>query len=205
MIMAPVGVLAMVLSPVVGRTVGRVDPRRYATFAFLVFALVLWMRSLFNTQADFGTIMIPTVVQGIATACFFIPLMTITLSGLAPERIPAASGLTNFARITAGAFGTSISTTLWESRAAMHHAQLAESVNPGNQAAQATLSGLAAQGLSPDQALAYVNRLVDQQAFMLAANDLFWLSAGLFLLLIPLVWLSHPMRGPASAEAAAAH
>jgi len=203
MIMAPVGVLAMVLSPVVGRTVGRVDPRRYATFAFLVFALVLWMRSLFNTQADFGTIMIPTVIQGIATACFFIPLMTITLSGLAPERIPAASGLTNFARITAGAFGTSASTTLWESRAAMHHAQLVESVNPGNPAAQATLSGLAAQGLSPDQALAYVNRLVDQQAFMLAANDLFWLSAALFLLLIPLVWLSHPMRGAAAGEAAA--
>ena len=65
-------------------------------------------------------------------AFFFIPLMTITLSGLPPDRIPAASGLTNFARITAGAFGTSISTTLWENRAALHHAQLAESVNPGN-------------------------------------------------------------------------
>jgi DHA2 family multidrug resistance protein len=136
-------------------------------------------------------------------AFFFIPLTTITLSGLTPDRLPSASGLTNFVRITAGALGTSISTTLWESRAAMHHAQLAEAVNPSNPAVQATLSGLTAGGLSPEQALAQVNRLVDQQAFTLAATDLFWLSAVLFLLLVPLVWLSKPQRSAAGAEAAA--
>jgi DHA2 family multidrug resistance protein len=119
------------------------------------------------------------------------------MSALPPEKIPAASGLTNFVRITAGAMGTSISTTLWESRAALHHTQLAEAVNPGNPAAQAALSGLASAGLTPEQALAQINRLVDQQAFMLAAADIFYLSAGLFLLLIPLVWLTHPNRSSA--------
>jgi DHA2 family multidrug resistance protein len=204
MVLAPVGLMAMVLSPLVGKTVGKVDPRKYATFAFIVFGLVLWMRSNFSTQADFRTILIPTVIQGVAMAFFFIPLMTITISGLGPDRIPAASGLTNFVRITAGAMGTSISTTLWESRAALHHAQLAEAVNPGNPAVQATLSGLSAAGLTPDQALAQVNRLVDQQAFMLAANDIFYLSAVLFLVLIPLVWLTHPQRGGAGGGEAAA-
>jgi DHA2 family multidrug resistance protein len=203
MVMAPVGLLAMVLSPVVGRTIGRIDPRRYATFAFLVFGLVLWMRSRFSTQADFGTLMVPTVIQGVAMAFFFIPLITITLSGLTPDRIPSASGLTNFVRITAGAIGTSISTTLWESRATLHHAQLAEAVGPGSGATQATLSGLASAGLTPEQALAQVNRLVDQQAFMLAANDIFWISAILFLVLIPLVWLTHPQRGTGGGDAAA--
>jgi DHA2 family multidrug resistance protein len=204
MVMAPVGLLAMVLSPIVGKTVGKVDPRRYATFAFVVFGLVLWMRSQFNTQADFTTILVPTVIQGVAMAFFFIPLMTITISGLAPDRIPAASGLTNFVRITAGAIGTSISTTLWESRAALHHAQLAEAVAPGNSAAQAAIAGLQASGLTPEQALVQVNRLVDQQAFMLAANDIFWLSALLFLCLIPLVWLTHPQGGGAGGGDAAA-
>jgi DHA2 family multidrug resistance protein len=204
MVMAPVGLLALVLSPYVGKTVGRVDPRRYATFAFLVFALVLWMRSNFNTQADFTTILIPTIVQGVAMAFFFIPLMTITMSGLPPERMPAASGLTNFVRITAGAVGTSISTTLWESRAALHHAQLSEYVNTGNLAAQSALSGLATAGLSPEQALAQINRLVDQQAFMLAAADMFYVSAGLFLLLIPVVWLTRPQPAVTGAPDAAA-
>jgi DHA2 family multidrug resistance protein len=193
----------MVFSPMVGKTVGKVDPRKYVTLAFIVFGLVLWMRSRFNTQADFWTIMIPTIIQGVAMAFFFIPLVTITLSGLPPEQIPAASGLTNFARISAGAFGTSLATTLWERRAALHHANLAEAVNPGSPAAQSVLSGLRASGLSAEQALAQVNRLVDQQAFMLAANDIFYVSAALFLVLIPLVWLSHPQRGAGGSEAAA--
>ncbi len=62
-------------------------------------------------------------------AVFFIPLITLALSGLTPDRIPAASGLFNFARITAGSFGTSIATTLWDRRASLHHAQLAEHIN----------------------------------------------------------------------------
>jgi len=196
MVMAPVGLFAIILSPVVGKLTGKVDPRRFASFAFVVFALVLWMRSRFNTQADFATLMIPTIVQGVAMAFFFIPLITITLSGLPPDRIPAASGLTNFARITAGAFGTSIATTVWENRAALHHTQLAESVNAGSPATQQVMAGLAASGLSPEQVLGQINRLVDQQAFMLAANDIFWVSAILFLALIPLVWLSHPFPAP---------
>jgi len=203
MIMAPVGLLALVFSPVVGKTIATVDPRRYATLAFVVFALVLWMRSRFNTQADFATIMVPTIIQGVAMAFFFIPLITITLAGLAPDRIPAASGLTNFVRITAGAVGTSISTTLWEDRAALHHANLAEHVGPGSHAVQAALSGLASAGLTPEQALAQVNRLVDQQAFMMAANDIFWGSAVLFLVMIPLVWLTHPQRAGGGGDAAA--
>jgi DHA2 family multidrug resistance protein len=148
--------------------------------------------------------MIPTIIQGVAMAFFFIPLITLTLSGLPPERIPAASGLTNFARISAGAFGTSVTTTLWENRAAVHHAQLVEQVNPGSPAAQSVLSGLTASGLTPEQALGAVNRLVDQQAFMLAANDIFYVSAALFLVLIPLVWLSRPQHGAGGADAAAA-
>ena len=119
MVLAPVGAFALLLSPVVGKNIAKVDPRRFAAFAFMVFALVLWMRSHFNTQADFQTIMIPTIIQGVAMAFFFIPLVTITLSGIAPEKIPAASGLSNFVRITAGSFGTSIATTIWQDRAAM--------------------------------------------------------------------------------------
>ncbi|MRD47887.1 DHA2 family efflux MFS transporter permease subunit [Caenimonas koreensis] len=203
-IMAPVGLLAIVLSPLVGKTVTQVDPRKYASFAFVVFAIVLWMRSHFNTQADFMTLMVPTIIQGIAMAFFFIPLMTITMSGLPPERMPAASGLTNFVRITAGAMGTSLFTTLWERRAAFHHVHLSEMINPGSIAAQSTIAGLTSSGLTNEQALAQINRIVDQQSFMLAANDIFYMSAVLFLLLIPFVWLTHPQKSSAGAADAAA-
>ncbi|MBS0506186.1 MAG: DHA2 family efflux MFS transporter permease subunit [Proteobacteria bacterium] len=203
-IMAPVGLLALLLSPWVGKNIGKMDARRFATVAFAVFALVLWMRSNFNTQADFTTIMVPTIIQGIGTALFFVPLVTITLSEIRPERIPAASGLSNFMRITAGAFGTSITTTQWENRATLHHAQLVEGLTPGSPALAQALQTLQAGGLTPEQAMGQVERMLTQQAYMLAANDIFYISAVLFLLLIPLVWLAHPMRaGPGSADAAA--
>lgn len=205
MVLAPVGAFALLLSPVVGKNIAKVDPRRFAAFAFMVFALVLWMRSHFNTQADFQTIMIPTIIQGVAMAFFFIPLVTITLSGIAPEKIPAASGLSNFVRITAGSFGTSIATTIWQDRAAMHHAQISEYVNQGSSATNSALNGLAGAGLTPEQALGTLNRLADQQAYMLAANDVFYVSALIFLLLIPLVFLTRHTKAGSADAAAGAH
>ena len=104
--MAPVGLLAILLSPWVGRRVGRLDPRRFVTLAFIGFAFVLWMRSRFTTEVPLEVILLPIFLQGAAMAFFFIPLQTITLSGLTPEEMPAAAGLSNFLRITAGAVGT---------------------------------------------------------------------------------------------------
>lgn len=205
MVLAPVGVLAILLTPIVGRTVHKVDPRRFVTGAFIVFALVLYMRSRFNTSADLWTLMVPTIIQGAAMAIFFIPLVTLSLSGLAPDRIPAASGLFNFARITAGSFGTSITTTFWDQRATLHHAQLAEHLTGADAASTQALATLQAGGLTAEQSYAMLNRLVDQQAFMLSANDLFYVSALLFLALIAVVWLARPVKGAPQARDAAAH
>jgi DHA2 family multidrug resistance protein len=194
MAMAPVGLLAILLMPIVGRNIAKVDPRVFATFSFIIFALVLWMRSHFSTDVDMVSIMIPTLIQGIAMAFFFIPLITLAMSGLSPDRIPAASGLTNFVRITAGAMGTSIFTTLWEDRAAMHHAQLSESINQGSEAASSAIAGLMAQGMSREQALGAISGLIDKQGFTLSVSELFHASALIFLLMIAVIWLARPAR-----------
>ncbi len=185
---APVGILAILISPWVGKNVARIDPRRLASVAFIGFGFVLWMRSHFTPQADFMHILVPTLLQGAAMAFFFIPLQAIVFSGLEPRRMPAAAGLSNFVRITAGAIGTSIFTTAWDNRAALHHAQLAEQLNSGNVQATQMLSG-ATTGLDPAQSLALVNRMVDEQAYTMAATDLYYLSAMLFVSLLVLVWL----------------
>ena len=46
--------------------------------------------------------------------------------------------------------------------------------------------------------------MVDQQAYTLAANDLFLLSAGVFVLLVGMLWSTRPKRG-AAVDAAGAH
>jgi DHA2 family multidrug resistance protein len=206
MLMAPVGIFAIILSPVIGKNIAKFDTRRLATIAFLVFALVLWMRSNFSTLSDFNTMMVPTLIQGIALALFFIPLTSIILGGLPGEKIASASGLSSFCRVLFGSFGTSISVTVWQDRTTLHHAQLTEMINRGSSASNSALAGLNAAGLSTEQALSQINRMIDQQAATLAANDVFYASALIFVALIPLVWLSRPAKagGGAAADAAAA-
>jgi DHA2 family multidrug resistance protein len=115
--------------------------------------------------------------------------------------------LSNFVRITAGAMGTSIATTLWDSRTAVHHVQLTEQIGNGTGIAAADVfARMHALGLSTEQIAAYTNQLVNQQAAMLGANDVFAGSAVLFLLMIGLVWLARPAKhGGAPADAGAAH
>jgi DHA2 family multidrug resistance protein len=58
--------------------------------------------------------------------------------------------------------------------------------------------------MSVDQSYGALNRMLDQQAFMLSANDIFYVSALLFLALIAVVWLAKPAKATAGAAQAAA-
>ena len=204
-VMAPVGIFAILLSPVVGKMLPKVDARWVATAAFMIFAVVFYMRAQFTTDVDTLTLMIPTVIQGAAMAMFFIPLTAIILSGQSPDKIPAAAGLSNFVRIMFGGIGTSITATLWSSRSTLHHAQLAEHANIQNPAFDQTVQGLTAQGMSEPGAWAVIERVLSVQASTMAATDIFWISAILFLALIGLVWMTKPGKSRASADAAGAH
>ena len=199
---APVGVLALLLSPIVGRRIGRTDSRTLASVAFAVFAVSLYLRTRYDTDASYGVLVIPIIVQGAAMAFFFVPLVNLILAGLPPSKIPDASGLANFARITAGSFGTSLAITLWDDRAKFHHARLIESLTPAEPATRAYVGTLHAIGLSTPQIAAFVNRQVDVQAQTLAAIDVFWLSAVAFALLIAVVWLAERPSARLPPEAA---
>jgi DHA2 family multidrug resistance protein len=200
-IMAPVGLLAVVATPYVAKLTTRI----IVTGSFLIFALVMLMRSRFDTNVDVRTLLVPTLIQGAAMASFFVPLVTLSVSGLSPERIPNASGLFNFARITAGSFGTSIFTTLWDRRATLHHSQLIEHLTPDSAAMTAATAGMQASGLTPAQTTAALNRMVDVQAFMLSADDLFYASGLIFLALIAVIWMARPQRPKSGSAAGAAN
>ena len=62
---------------------------------------------------------------------------------------------------------------------------------------------LQSAGLSMQQAAAQINRLIDQQAFTRAADDVFLASAVLFLLLIPMIWLAKVKKGAAAVDGGA--
>ncbi|MDN7430321.1 MFS transporter [Burkholderia sp. AU16741] len=208
LVMAPVGLFAILLSPLTGKYLPRTDPRFISTASFLTFALCFWMRSRYTTGVDEWSLTLPTLVQGIAMAGFFIPLVSITLSGLPGHRIPAASGLSNFVRIMCGGIGTSIFQTAWDHRNNFHHAQLVEQANPYNPTFNQAVTQMGNLGLTREQAHGLINNMATQQAAQLGVNDLFYISAAIFVLLIGLIWITKPERaggGDAGAAASAAH
>ena len=204
-VMAPVGIFAIIMSPLIGRIMPKVDVRWLASAAFLIFAIVFFMRSAFTQNVDTATLMIPTVIQGGAMAMFFIPLTSIILSGQPADKIPAAAGLSNFIRIMFGGIGTSITSTFWDRRTALHYAHLSEHSGAQNPAFADAVQALTAQGMPLQGAYASIDRLMMVDASTRGATDIFWISAVLFLFLIGLVWLTRPIRSSAPIDAGGAH
>jgi MFS transporter, DHA2 family, multidrug resistance protein len=197
----PFGILALVLAPIIGRTLHVVDARLVACIGFLIFALVSFMRAGFNLEADWVSIALPMFIQGAGNVMFFLPLTALALRGMSPERMPGATGLQNFLRYMGGAVGASLAITLWDDRAKLHRAQLAEHVVRGEPNTDSALAALQAQGFSAEQALGRIDAALDAQARMLSTIDLFWLSGVLFLALAVLVWLANPPRAAAKMAA----
>ena len=122
LVAAPSGVIAVLLTPLATRYMARADARWFATLALVAFAASYFMRANLTATASFRDFVLPMLVQGIALTSFFVSLVTISLDSIAPQRIPSASGISNFSRITAGGFAASITTTLWDRRAATSRA-----------------------------------------------------------------------------------
>jgi DHA2 family multidrug resistance protein len=203
LVAAPSGVVAVLATPIAARFMGRTDARIMATIAFVAFAISYFMRAGYTLNAGFWDFVMPMLVQGIAMSTFFVSMITISLDGIAPERIPAASGISNFARITAGGFAASIITTLWDRRAALHQSRLADIATQYNPSFQQAMDHLHHLGLSNQQAYGVLTRNLMQQAYLLSSDDLFWISGWLSILLIGTIWLARRARSTGSAPAAA--
>jgi DHA2 family multidrug resistance protein len=199
LVAAPSGLTAVLVAPFVGQYVAKYDARWFATASFVIFAISYFMRAAYPPDASFWVFVIPLLVQGVALGMFFVALYSIALDGLPPERVPSASGLNNFLRIVGAGFATSITTTYWDRREALHQSRIVESLsayNPDYSGALAQLHGFGFGGLA---APARVLREVIAQGYLLSSLDLFYFSGWLALLVIPLCWL---VRRPAGGAAA---
>jgi DHA2 family multidrug resistance protein len=187
-----IGVLALVMSPIVGRAMSKIDLRLIVSFAFVVFVAVSFWNASFNTDVTFTQLVLPRLVFGLGVPCFFIPLTAMSLSGLPPNRVASAAGLTNFMRLVGGSFGVSLSVLIWDRRQALHDYRLTEHISVYDPVSRHGLDQLQGLGLDPLAAAASLANTASRQAFMLATNDFFWLSGWIFLALLALVWFARP-------------
>ncbi|WP_439239810.1 DHA2 family efflux MFS transporter permease subunit [Lonepinella sp. BR2474] len=193
---APVGLLPIFLSPIIGRFGHRIDMRILVTFSFIMYAVTFYWRAVtFETASTFWDFALPQFVQGFAVACFFMPLTTITLSGLLPQKIASASSLFNFLRTLAGSVGTSLTTFMWYRREALHHTRLTENITQYDFNTHQYYQQMANLGFSDQQSSIQLAQTISGQGFIIGANEIFWLSAMLYLSLIIVVWFARPPFG----------
>ncbi len=202
---SPVGIIALLLMPLVGATLHRMNLRMVSAFGLTTLALCMYWYSTLNATASFTQMAMPRLVQGIGLAFFFMPLQQIIFSNIDSAHMASAAGLASFLRNTAGSMGTAISIWLWNARTDFHHVVLTQHVSAGANwdswsAPLGALTGAGGDGNSV--ALRYTEGIVQQQALTLATSDLYQLYSLLLVISVGFIWLSRPpFRGAGSGAA----
>ncbi len=196
-VISPGGIAIILMMPLVGRLVSKVDPRWLVIFGLTISSIGLIQMSGFNLYIDFRTAVIARVVQSVGLAFLFIPINVTAFAFVPKEKTNFATGLVNLARNIGGSSGIALATTMLARRSQFHQQNLVSHLTPLDPNYQSSLQGLtqaltsrgadAAQAASQAQGVLY--GMVQQQAMMKAFVDVFWMLALVFLAMIPLVFL----------------
>lgn len=195
---ATAGVLAMFMAPVVASLVQKMDPRLLISGGITWLGFASFIRYItWNANADFFTLTMPQLVQGIAMPMFMIPLTIVGLAAVNQDETASAAGIMSFMRTMAGAIGTSIATTAWDDTARTARTHIVDRLST-----DAVEANLAAHGFSPEQIRKMIENLVEQQAYAVSTTHLFGVCVFVFLFAAAIVWLSPRPKGPVDTSAA---
>lgn len=186
MTVAWVGVLAVAMSPVAARLTGKTDLRLMVSGGIMWLAMVTLLRAGWTSGSDYWTLAFPQMLQGAGMPFFFIAVTALALSSVPARDQVSAAGLMSFTRTLSGAIGTAIVTTEWDNVSRTSRAGLVERMN-GVPDALGTLIG---RGMSESQARAYIERMVDIQAYTLGLVHLFLVAAVALVVAASVVWLA---------------
>ncbi|MBA3237712.1 MAG: DHA2 family efflux MFS transporter permease subunit [Parachlamydiaceae bacterium] len=205
---APVGIVSVFASMLIGRYMGLVDLRYVTAVSFFLFSLSFFFQASFTTEVSLEKIMLARFFQGFGIAIFFLPLVQISFSGIPQDKLPSASGLFHFIRILVGSgFGTSLALELWNHLEIFHHGRLSESITRYSESVTQMFEELSGYSphFTPEVISRIIDRMVEQQAFMLSTNDVLWLAGWLFIFMIPLIFFCYPVKNPHGANASPSH
>jgi DHA2 family multidrug resistance protein len=203
LVAAPSGVVAVLLTPLAARLGAKLDARLVGSFSFAALAAAFLLRSGFTADADFLHLAAPALFQGAAFSAFFLATLAITLDGIPAERTPAATGLSNFVRITLSGFAASLVTTVWDRRERVHQTHLAETTTAFARNYGQAAHDLQSAGLTAQQSAGVIGHLAEGQAYLLSATEIFWACGWIALAMIALLWVAHRPAASGAASAVA--
>jgi len=190
----PLGILPLLIAPFMPMVMKKIDPRLLVSVGFLILAAANFMMSHITPQASIWELMIPRFIQGAGVGFFVLPLQQLALLNISDELVTHATTLFNFVRLTlgGGGLGTALYITAWQRREALHHSNLTELMTPLKEMTKQTYNVMKGYGLE-DAKIAYaLDFMVTKQAYTIAFDDLFWISAWAMLIAFPAIWLCKP-------------
>jgi DHA2 family multidrug resistance protein len=202
-------VLIILMLPMVGQMVSRVDTRYMVAFGFAVMSgSLFYMAHRIDMQMDFATAVKLRAMQSVGMAFLFVPIQTISYSGVPVQKNNQVSGIMNLSRNMGGDIGIAFVTTLIARRSQVHQAQLAAHTTAFDAEYQARVAAIAramehAGSTSIDaarQATGAMYRQLLQQSTQLAYLDALWILGVGAALMVPILWLTKrpgPMGAPA--------
>ena len=164
-------------------------PSELLTSGLAWMGMTTLVRSTWFNGMDFYSMAWPMALQGLAVPFMMIPLTVVALSSVRPEETASAAGLQNFIRTMAIAIATASVLTIWGDSQRVARNDMVTAMRP--ETGEAAMS---AAGLSPEQARAFLSIMVDQEAYVMAMNHTFFLTALLLLLAAAMVWIVPPVK-----------
>jgi MFS transporter, DHA2 family, multidrug resistance protein len=209
--MMPRGVGSLVMMPMVGYLTGLIDARKLLVTGLAVGGVtLLWLGQL-NLNGGYWEIFWPQLIQGAGLALLFVPLTTVSMATISPERMGYATSLFNLMRNIGGSIGIAITATILQRQRVKVGSHMGENISAYDATTQTLLaqitSGLVAAGsdavTATQRAYMILNGMLFRQASMVSFVMLFRLLGVIFLLMIPLVFIMRrPKRGGGGAAAA---
>jgi DHA2 family multidrug resistance protein len=190
--------LAMgVVMPIAGWFYNRLGPRILVASGLVVSAFSFWELSHLTIEVGFWDVFVPQVWQGVGFSLIFVALSTAALAAISKAKMTAAAGLYNVVRQVFGSVGIAAAATILTTSASRYHDVLATHLTMYDATTRRWLAGVTGamqrQGASDytahRRALDLLNINVTRQAVVLAYNHVFLLIAGLFMAVVPLVFL----------------
>jgi DHA2 family multidrug resistance protein len=207
-VLSPGGFLVLIMMPIVGFLVSRVDARYLIAAGFLVVGFALFRMTDLTLGVDYRTAMLWRCYQAAGMAFLFVPINTIAFVGTPSDASNQVSGLLNLMRNLGGSVGISTVTTLLARRQQEHQVYLTRHTFAANPQVQQALSGMtsrfsARSGTADATQHAYgqIYATVQRQAAVLAYIDTFWIMGALCLLAIGLLFFAKKNK-PGSAAMA---
>ncbi len=163
------------------------DKRIMLAIGYLTFGFGCYLNSFLTAQSQFWELFLPQMVRGIALMFCFMPINDLALGTMLKDQVQNASGLYNLTRNLGGAIGLAFINSLIIAKSKTFAQGMKENMSLTSSIVQERL-GLFTEILSgkvnnPElAAYALLDQTVNQEAFIIAINNVFIIIALMFCL-----------------------